>query len=56
MLLNTSALQSANCQKEIEVKINQNKDDYNNYSDVDSDDKKGSILLYIDNEMKWRDN
>ena len=54
MLLNTSALQSTSYQKEIEVKPNQNKDDYNYYSCVDSDNKKGCILFYINNEIKKR--
>lgn len=52
MQLNTRALQSTNCQKEMEVKSNQNGNDYDNYSGVDSDYKKGCILFYINNEMK----
>jgi hypothetical protein len=52
MMLKTSALQSTDCQKEKEVKQNQNRDDYNYYSGVDSDNKKGCILFYFNNEMK----
>jgi hypothetical protein len=54
MRLNASALQSTNCRKEMEVKSNQNRDDYNYYSGVDSDYKKGCVLFCINNEVKER--